>query len=103
MGHPPDVLRRVVEEPGLRRVATASRLRQDPPRKAEFESPHHGRRILLLRFAYQQMNMLGHDHVADDDGLIALAHLLQHSQKKVTAARSSEQWLAAITTASDEM
>jgi hypothetical protein len=34
----PDVLRRVLEEDGLRRVATASRLRQDPPRKAEFES-----------------------------------------------------------------
>src|SRR5258706_310864 len=77
----PDMLRRVLEEAGLRRVATASRLRQDAPRKAEFESLHHGRRILLLRFANQQMNMLGHDHVADNDELIALAHLLQHRQQ----------------------
>jgi hypothetical protein len=49
----PDVLRRALEEAGLRGVATASRLRQNAPRKAEFESLHHGRRILLLRFAYQ--------------------------------------------------
>src|SRR5258708_1607830 len=77
----PDMLRRVVEEAGFRRVATPSRLRLDAPRKAEYESLHHGRRILLLRFAYQQMNMLGHDHVADNDELIALAHLLQHRQQ----------------------
>jgi hypothetical protein len=99
----PDMLRRVLEEDGLRRVATASRLRQDPPGKAEFESLHHGRRILLLRLADQQMNMLGHDHVADDDERIALAHLFQHRQKKVAAARSAEHRLPAITTASDEM
>ena len=70
------MLRHVLEEAGLPRVTTASRLRQDAPRKAEFESLHHGRRILLLRFTYQQMNVLGHDHVTDDDKLIALAHLL---------------------------
>jgi hypothetical protein len=99
----PDMLRRVVEEAGLRRVATASRLRQDAPRKAEFESLHHGRRILLLRFTNQQMNVLGHDHITGHDELIALPHLLQHRQKKVTEARGAEQRLSPITTASNEM
>jgi hypothetical protein len=99
----PDVLRRVVEEAGLRRVAPASRLRQDAPRKAEFESLHHGRRILLLWFTYQQMNVLGHDHVTGHDELIALPHLFQHCQKKVAAVRSAEQRLSPITTASNEM
>ena len=37
--------------------------------------------------ANQQMNMLGHDHVAGDDKLIALAHLLQHRQNKVATTR----------------
>jgi len=32
-----------------------------------------------------------HDHVADDDERIALAHQLQHREKKVAAARSAEQ------------
>lgn len=78
----PDGLRRGVEETGLRRVAPPSRLRQDAPRNAEFEGLHHGGRVLLLWFADQQMNMLGHDHLADDDELIAPAHLLQHSEKR---------------------
>jgi len=99
----PDVLRRGVEQAGLRRVASPSRLRQYAPCEAEFESLHHGSRIFLLRFADQQMYVLGHDHVANDDKLIALAHLLQHPQKEVTAARSTKQGLSAITTASDEM
>jgi hypothetical protein len=47
--------------------------------------------------------MLGHDDVADDDELIAPTHLLQRGKKKVATARSAEQWLTAITTASDEM
>jgi hypothetical protein len=52
---------------------------------------------------YQQTNMLGLDHVTGHDELIALPHLLQHSQKKVTAARGAEQRLSPITTASNEM
>ncbi len=52
---------------------------------------------------YQQMNVLGYDHVTGHDELIALPHLLQHSQKKVTAARGAEQRLAPMTTASNEM
>ena len=49
------------------------------------------------------MNVFGHDHVADDDESIALADLLQHSQKQVPTARSAEQALSTITTASDEV
>jgi len=60
-------------------------------------------KLLLLRFAYQQMNVLGHDHVTGHDELRALPRLLQHSQKKVTEARSAEQRLSPITTASNEM
>jgi len=49
------------------------------------------------------MNMLGHDHEADFDELISPTRLLQHCQKKVTTARSAEQRLSPITTASNEM
>jgi hypothetical protein len=40
---------------------------------------------------------------ADDDEGIALADLLQHSQKQVPTAWSAEQGLSTITTASDEV
>jgi hypothetical protein len=49
------------------------------------------------------MDVLGHNHITNDDESIALAHLLQHRQEEVTAARVAEQWLSAITTASNEM
>jgi len=49
------------------------------------------------------MNVLGYDHVTGHHELIALPHLLQYRQEKVTAARGAEQRLAPITTASDEM
>jgi hypothetical protein len=47
--------------------------------------------------------VFGHDHVADNDEGIALADLLQHSQKQVPTARSAKQALSTITTASDEV
>ena len=99
----PHVLRRVLEEIGLRRMAVPPPLGQDAPRKTKFQSLHHDGRILLLRFADQQMNVFGHDDVADNDERIALADLLQHSQKQVPTARSAKQGLSTITTASDEV
>jgi hypothetical protein len=99
----PDMLRDGGEETGLRGVAPPSRLCQNAARKAEFEGLHDSRRILLLRFADQQVNVFGHDHVAGNDEAIAPAYLLQHSQKEVTAARGAEHWLSPVTTASDEM
>jgi len=81
----------------------SSSLRDYASRKAKFESLHHGRRSLYLRFADQQVNMFGHDHVTGHKKLIAPANLLQYSQQQVTTARRAEQRLSPITTASDEM
>ena len=64
---------------------------------------HDFRWISNLRFRDQEMEVFGHDHVADDDESIALADLLQHSQKQVPTARSAKQGLSTITTASDEV
>ena len=97
------MLRGAVEEDSLRWIALSSPLRQKPSRKSKFKSLHHGRRGLYLRFADQEVNVLGHDHVTDDHELIAPAHLLQHSEQQVTTARRAEQRLPAITTAGDEM
>jgi hypothetical protein len=64
---------------------------------------NHGRRVLLLRFADQQMNMVGHHHITDNDERITLSDLLQHSEKQVAAAPRAEQGPSAIATASNEM
>jgi hypothetical protein len=92
----PDVSRDVVGEDSLRRIASAPCLCQNASRRSQFESLHHGRRSLPLRFADQQMNMFGHDHVTGDDELIAPAHLLQHGQQQVTTVRGAEQRLPPI-------
>ena len=55
------------------------------------------------RFADQQMKVLGHDHVAEDDELIPLSYLLENSEKQVAPPRTAKQRLTAVTTASDEM
>jgi hypothetical protein len=49
------------------------------------------------------MNVFGHDHVSNDDELIATAHLLEHGQKQAPTLRISEPGLAAIATTGDEM
>jgi hypothetical protein len=64
---------------------------------------HDRRGGLLLRFADQKVNVLGHDHVTGYDEPIPPTHPLQHAQKKVTAVRRAEQRLPPITTARDEM
>jgi len=46
---------------------------------------HHGRRTPHLRFREQQMNMFGHDHVANDDKSIALARLLENGEEAVAS------------------
>ena len=56
-----------------------------------------------MRLADKQMNVFWHNDVSDDHEHIAPSHLLQHVEKQVTAARSPEQGLSAIATASDEM
>jgi len=56
-----------------------------------------------LRVADQQANVLGHDHVPGNHELIPPAHLLQHSEKKITTGRRAKQRLPPITTAGDEV
>jgi hypothetical protein len=64
---------------------------------------HHGGRRLDLRFADQQVNVLGHDHVPGHHEMVSPAHLFQHSEKKIAPARRAQQRLPPITTAGDEV
>jgi len=54
---------------------------QNLPGKALLQHLHHGRGRPLLRFTDEQMEVLRHYHIADDDKPIAAAHLLEQLQK----------------------
>ena len=89
----PDVVWILLEGSGLGGIAATTHLPQNAARKAEFESLHDSRRSPLLRFANQQMNVLGHDHVADDHELISAPDSLKNGEKQI----------ATVATAGDEM
>src|ERR1700747_557800 len=69
----PDVtgLERSVPQLALPRVGPQAKLAQPAPRKTLFQSLHYDRRIATLRFAEEQMHVLGHDHVTGNDKTIA--------------------------------
>jgi hypothetical protein len=62
--------------------ASANRL-QNAARESLFDRLHHPRWIPLFRFADQQMNVVGHNDVADHHKAVTLADLLEHYKKKI--------------------
>ena len=61
------------------------------------------RQAALLRLAYQQMNVFGHDHIAEDTQIIPAAHPLQCLLEDATRLRAAQQRSPAITTEGDEV
>jgi hypothetical protein len=48
---------------------------------------HDGGQSPELRFADQQMKMLGHNHIAQNREAITAAHALQNAQEKIAPSR----------------
>jgi hypothetical protein len=49
------------------------------------------------------MDVLRHDHVTDDDKLMALADLLQHFEEEIAGAGCAEKRTALIATCGNEV
>jgi hypothetical protein len=49
------------------------------------------------------MEMLRHDHIANDREFIFLPDLFEDVQEQVSAGGGAEKWLSLVTTTSDEM
>ena len=96
------MLRRATEQPALP-AAPFPHLPQHTPRKSLFDSLHDFRRIALLRFTDQQVNVVRHHDIADHDELIPLPYSFEHFQKQVAAAATGKPRLSAIATAVDEV
>jgi len=56
-----------------------------------------------MRFAEQEVNMLGHEHVADNYETVTPPGLLQNACQQVTPRASVQLGLATVATAGNEM
>jgi hypothetical protein len=68
-----------------------------------FHNFHHHGRVSHFRLGYQEVEVLGHYHVADYDEAILLPGALQDTQKQVTALAAVKLWAAPVTTAGYEV
>ena len=74
-----------------------------PPRHSLLQHLHHHRRIRLLRLPNQQMNVLRHHDVADDDEPIPPPHFIKNDQKRIPRPHRPQKRQTPITTESNEM
>src|SRR5581483_792723 len=71
--------------------------------KAQLEGLHRERESRPLRFCHQQVNMLRHHDISENDHPIPPPHALQNLQEQVTAFANRQQRLALIATECQEM
>ena len=74
-----------------------------PFRHGKLESLNGSIECGLFWFVHQQMNMLGHDDVSDDDEFVALPDAFESRFEEVACLCGTEIRLAAETTESDEV
>jgi len=67
------------------------------------QSLHDDRRVGAFGFTDEQMDVLRHDDVSDQDESVAAPYLLEHTQKKVAVARIAQQWLTPVAAGGDEV
>ena len=105
LGLAPDVeiVEAVLPEPrqGLEQIAEGqfqlpggwppSRLAAQATRHALLQDLHDGGRSALGRLADEQVNVVGHDHVARERESVAVAHLTQNLYKRILGARRGKQ------------
>ena len=53
------------------------------------------RMVGLFRLGQEEMHMLGHDHISDDDNSVADSRLFEDAQKEVATLRRAQQLDAA--------
>jgi len=86
----------------LPRVAALS-FRQQRLRRALFHHLHYGGRTPHLGFGQQQVHMLRHDHVADDNEAVTLTCLFENLEETAFRFWAVEERQSSITGASDKV
>src|SRR5512143_859184 len=99
----PDMHRPCVPERILPLITCLTRPSQYPLRETLFYDLHDFGWVPHLRFADQEVKVLGHDHITEDHEAIPFAGLLEDAQEQVATQCSAEPGLPAVTAAGDEM
>jgi hypothetical protein len=63
--------------------------------EALLEHLQDDRMVGLFRLGQEEMHMLGHDHISDDDNSVADSRLFEDAQKEVATLRRAQQLDAA--------
>ncbi len=90
-------------EPILTHVGCRSQFAQEAASEALFDGLHDFGWIAPLRFAEQQVDVLGHDHVTNYHEMVSPAYALQDMKQQVAILCSCEQRQSLITTGGNEM
>ena len=80
-----------------------ARLAAKPPRYALLQDLHDRGGSAYGRFADEQVNVVGHDDVACEGKVVAVAHLAQNLDKQIFGVGRGKQWQPPVATASDEV
>jgi len=75
----------------------------EPAGYALLQNLHYFRGRGIRRFADEQMNVLGHDHVASKLELIAVAHFTEDFDESISGPHGGEERQTPVATVSDEV
>jgi hypothetical protein len=64
---------------------------------------HRETNISVVRLANEDVEMLRHHHITDDNEFIPLANFFKDFQEQISSRGRAEKWLTVIATAGDEM
>jgi hypothetical protein len=94
---------RIWPQPQLIRIPPPSSFPPQQLRHALFQDLHHRGRRADLRLRDQQMDMLGHHHIANQQELITGPHLIENFQEHIPLPRRAQQGTTPVATAGNEM
>ena len=96
-------IERLCPQLALPRPSPPAQFSQHAASKTLLHNLHHGGLGTPLRFADQQMNMLGHNHVPGYDETITGPHLFEDFEKEIPPPRRAEKSQAMVAAEGDEM
>ena len=80
-----------------------SRLAAQAARHALLQDLHDGGRSALGRLAEEQVNVVGHDHIARERKPVTVADFTQNLHKQILGARRGQQGQPPVTAARNEV
>lgn len=97
------LLKNRVPQTSVRTVQSLSEFLQQFAGVALLEHLQNDRMILFVRFGQEEVHMLRHDHISNDNNSVADSGFFEDAQEEVTTLRRTWQRTAMVTTEGDEV